>query len=96
MLEWLGVVGLVGGCGIARVPVYGEGSEGHQRYERPERDGECSDDLDCVEGGCGNHCVSIEAEPFEGTCLYASHLDYARCGCVASRCRWAAHAGGAD
>lgn len=82
---WLGIAA----CEVhgGRVPVFDPSDDGWH-YELPQSEGECADDGDCVQGGCGNHCVSADAEPFAATCEYAEHNDYASCGCVHETCRW--------
>jgi hypothetical protein len=78
---------LLAGCGN-RIEVYQPGEPGFTAYEQPETAGECTTDLQCTTNGCGNHCTSIDTEPFIGTCEYAAHNDFAACGCVEQRCRW--------
>lgn len=52
--------------------------------------GACTHDGECVEAGCGNHCVAWPEAGFGATC--EGYLDLesapALCGCVAGTCTW--------
>lgn len=86
MIRWCAWVTLLAGCG-PRIPVYTPADDGFS-YELPESPGECEDDSDCMENGCGNHCTSVDTDSFIGTCEYAGHLDWSFCGCLHTTCRW--------
>lgn len=63
-----------------------------ERVERPEADGECSSDADCVASGCSQELCTSTAAAAEGlmsTCeMRPCFKVLDACGCVEGHCRW--------
>lgn len=63
-----------------------------ERVERPEKDGECASDADCVASGCSQELCTSKAAAAEGlmsTCeMRPCFKVLDACGCVEGRCSW--------
>lgn len=57
------------------------------RYEKPEKDGECSKDSQCYVSGCNNEVCSATKD-VKTTCEVVQKIEDASCKCVNKKCIW--------
>jgi eight-cysteine-cluster-containing protein len=70
--------------------VISEADPNFRRFELPEAQGECAQDVDCSSAGCSAEvCTTSKQAPEVWTTCDATHPGTEfYCGCVAARCRW--------
>lgn len=70
--------------------VISEADPNFRRFELPEEEGECAEDVDCSSAGCSAEvCTTSQAAPeIYTTCSEEHPGKNFYCGCVESRCRW--------